>query len=93
MRKIAIRGAFALCVLLVIMYAADYLSLRLGIPKRPPLGSFEVDSYYAVPLKNGKTEFDPLPPQHETCVNSLFPHYGYNPCWYVARHTEKRINV
>lgn len=93
LRTVFIRSVVALLLLLGIVYAGDYGSLRFSIPKREPYGSIEVDSYYAVPLKNGKTEFDPLPSIQQTCVNSLFPHYGYPPCWYVRRHTEKRINV
>jgi hypothetical protein len=27
-----------------------------------------------------------------TCVHSLFPHMGYQPCWYLSRHSEQRTN-
>ena len=45
----------------------------------------------AFPEKNGKTEYQvdaQNPEQIVTCVQSLFPHYGYLPCWYV----KPRIN-
>ncbi len=45
----------------------------------------------AIPEKNGKTEYQvdaQNPEQIVTCVHSLFPHYGYSPCWYV----KPRIN-
>ncbi len=45
----------------------------------------------AIPEKNGKTEYEidaRNPEQTVTCVHSIFPHYGYSPCWYV----KPRIN-
>jgi hypothetical protein len=36
-------------------------------------GSVVVRPYYAVPLKDGKTEFMMLSPETRTCVHSLFP--------------------
>jgi hypothetical protein len=28
-----------------------------------------------------------------TCVNSLFPHQGYLPCWYLSKHTDQRTDI
>ena len=71
-----------------IVYAADYLSVQHRMAHRTqtdPLETTQVRPSYAVPLKNGKDEFDFLDPQPQTCVHSLFPHMGYNPCWYTKR--------
>ena len=94
MARIAKRILLAACLLLAAVYASDYLSLRYRIPgSREPFGTVQVERYYAVPQKNGKTEF--LFDQTETqkCVHSLFPHFGDNPCWYVSRHKQKRIDM
>jgi hypothetical protein len=81
-------------LLLLVVYAGDYLSLRYKIPKgRDPFSSVTVQPYYAIHEKNGRTEYDFAPPQSQVCVRSLFPHFGYNPCWYMSRHTEKRIDI
>jgi hypothetical protein len=48
------------------------------------LGS--VQFYPATQLKNGKLDIYIESPQTETCVHALFPHYGYNPCWYAKRN-------
>ena len=48
------------------------------------LGS--VQFYPATKLKNGKLDIYIESPQTETCVHALFPHYGYNPCWYAKRN-------
>ena len=76
------------------LYAGDYSILRYRIWRgREPYGQVTVHHYDAVPLRNGKTEIFPLAPDNETCVHSLFPHFAFNPCWYVSRHTEDRIDL
>lgn len=79
--------------LVAIAYGVDYLSLRLQIPKRAAYGTVSVRRFYAVTLKNKNTEFMFDDPQDETCVNSLFAHYGDAPCWYLQRHKQQRIDV
>ena len=81
-------------LLLGILYAADYASVRYRIPKsRDPLGSVQVQRYYSVMKKDGKPDFYFDPPQNLTCVHALFPHLGYNPCWYLNRRRVQRINM
>jgi hypothetical protein len=77
----------------VILYAGDYLSVRYRIPNREPLSTVKIQRYYAVPQKDRKTEYYFLDPETRQCVNSLFPHLGSNPCWYVSRHTKKEVNM
>lgn len=82
-------------VLLVgIVYFGDYLSVRYKIPNgRDPFSSVTIQPYYAIHEKNGRTEYDFAQPQSQVCVRSLFPHFGYSPCWYVNSHTQKRIDI
>ena len=61
--------------------------------KRNPYGSVVVRRSYAVAQKNGKTQFIFEPPAPENCVNSLFPHSGMQPCWYLRRHPEQRTDI
>ena len=78
----------------VLVYAGDYLSVRFKIPNdRDPFSSVTVHPYYAIHQKNGKTEYDYAQPQTQVCVRSLFPHFGYDPCWYVKRHSDQRIDI
>ena len=74
-----------------ILYAADYLSARWR--GAAALGTVQVQPYYAVPLKNGKTEFMMLDPETRTCVKSVAPHFGYAPCWYQDGKKEQRIQM
>jgi hypothetical protein len=94
MKHILFRLLVAVVVLLGFVYAGDYVSLRYRIPpNRSQFGSVTVKEMYAIHEKNNKTEYQFPPPQDETCVESLFPHFGYAPCWYLRRHTEKRIDI
>lgn len=94
MKKITARSTGALVLLAALVYAGDYFLVRFKIPKsHEPFSSVTIQPYYAIHQKNGKTEFDYAQPQTQVCVQSLFPHFGYDPCWYVKRHTDKRIDI
>jgi hypothetical protein len=78
----------------VLLYAGDYLSVRYRFPgNRPAFGSVRVHPYYAIPQKGGKMEIVAQDPETRSCVNSLFPHLGASPCWYVRRHVRERIDM
>ena len=94
MNRIIPRIVAALVLLALIVYAGDYLSVRYKIPKsRDPFSTVTIRPYYAIHEKNGRTEFDFAQPESQGCVRSLFPHFGYTPCWYLKRHTDKRIDI
>jgi hypothetical protein len=85
--KHAVLGAI---LSLIALYAGDY-----ALAKSKPLGTVQVQPFYAIHQKNGKTEFDysSLPPETQTCVASLLPHFGNNPCWYVTKHKTRKIEI
>ena len=88
------RMFFIVILALALLYAGDYLSLRYQIPRgRAQYGVVNIQSYYAVGLKSGKTEFMFLGPKNQACVHSLFPHFGDSPCWYLNRKKVQRINM
>jgi hypothetical protein len=91
--RILVRGLLGLLTLLFVTYIGDYASLRLQIPKRPQTQDIQVQPLIAVPEKNHKTEYMLGDQQAQTCVNSLFPQMGYQPCWYVSRHTRPQVNI
>ena len=75
-------------------FAVDFGLFRLRVASnRNAYGSVVVSHYYAVPQKNGKTQFIFDPPASENCVNALYPHAGLLPCWYLQRHPEQRTNI
>lgn len=87
-------AAALLIAVVALVFVADYGVLRLRLAfKRTNYGSVNVQYYYAIPHKNGKTEFDFQPPQAQTCVHSILPHMGYSPCWYLVKHPEQQIKI
>jgi hypothetical protein len=79
----------AILLLLTALYAGDY-----AVAKSKPLGYVEIHPFYAIHQKNGKTEFDySVPAETQTCVASMLPHLGNNPCWYVTTHKTRKIEI
>ena len=93
MKRVLLKAVGALLILASVLFVGDYLSARFQIPKRELCATIKIQPYYAVKLKDNKTEFYFLAPQTEVCIHSLFPHFGRRPCWYVSRHTQQRINM
>ena len=92
---IALRNTLAGAVVLVAAaYLADYAVLRFCVAtNRNATATVTVRPVYAVPHKNRTTEFMLGDPQDQTCVNSLFPHMGESPCWYLRKHKEQQIDM
>ena len=94
MKHLFARLVVYVVVLIALVYAGDYVSLRYRIPhNRSQFGTVTVTEMYAIHEKNSKTEYQFPPPQDHVCVQSLFPHFGYPPCWYLRRHTNQRIDI
>ena len=81
-------------IFLGVVYAGDYIQLRYRIAKnRSPYGVVRIRRYYDVTMKNGKPEFYFDQPTEQTCVNSLFPHAGFAPCWYLRRRPTQEVKM
>lgn len=93
MKRIVAFAAAALVAMLVLAYAVDYLLLRYRMTRNSAYGTVTVRQYYAIQEKNQRTEYVNGAPQDEPCVNSLFPHQGITPCWYLRRHPERQVQV
>ncbi len=77
-----------------VLYVGDYILLRYRVAKsRDPYGAVRIRRYYAVTTKSGKPEYYFDPPIDQTCVRSLFGHFGYPPCWYLMRHTTQELKM
>jgi len=88
------RILFSLVGCAVLLYAGDYVSVRYGLPGgRQTTDTVQIRPYMAIPQKNGREELVPMDARTQTCVISLFPHMGMNPCWYVRGHRQPRIDM
>jgi len=94
MQRMAFYGLVTAILITSLVYAGDYVSWRLRLSaNRQPYGNVAVQSVYVIHEKNGKTEYQFPPPENQMCVQALFPHVGYSPCWYLRKHAEKRIDI
>ncbi len=91
------RASVTTIVLLALVYLGDYLWLRYKVAHPQSgnaYGTVQMIRLLAIPLKDGKTEYelDAQQPEVDTpCVHSLFPHLGDSPCWYLQRESQKPI--
>jgi hypothetical protein len=91
-RRVSRRCLVFVVVASALLYLADDLSARYRMRHGRAGDSLdEVRYYYATPLKNGKLEIFWDQPQYGLCLRSLFPHFGYDPCWYARRHLVKVV--
>jgi hypothetical protein len=90
-RLLAKRVFIALFVVVAIVYAWDFASVRVRMMHAKPGDPFETITslrILAIDEKGGKTEYDvdPVQPQQTgVCVHALFPHNGDLPCWYLKK--------
>ena len=87
------RATIVLLVVLAVFYAGDWLIYRYRLAHGTAFRSVKVNQFVAVPLKNGKEEFDYTGSQQVECVRSVFPWAGDEPCWWVQRHTESKAKI
>ncbi|HVW83025.1 MAG TPA: hypothetical protein VHB50_00010 [Bryobacteraceae bacterium] len=80
--------------ILAVTYGADYVAAKYRIPgNRQIFQDIRVDQLYTATNKWHEVEWSRGEPVLERCVNALFPHFGYRPCWYVTRHTTQITNA
>ena len=90
-RILAKRIVITLVAILAIVYACDFVSVRVRMMHAKPNDPFETVTslrILAIGEKGGKTEYDvdPVQPQQTcVCVHALFPHNGDLPCWYLKK--------
>ena len=86
-----------LAIVLVASWIADlaWFYVRLSFPASGRAsGSVHRVRLLAISDKGNKTEYqvDAVTPEEDVpCANSIFPHGGENPCWYVIKHAKDPI--
>jgi hypothetical protein len=96
-KQIIQRTAMGVVALFLVLYLCDliWFQLRVNFPKLGvATGSVHRFRMLAIPIKNGKVDYEPdtvQPEEDVPCAHSLFPHSGKNPCSYVTRHANDPI--
>jgi len=94
MRTNWIRFFYTVLLLFAMVYGYDFASVRRRMSGHKPGDPFDTVTYphiLAIPEKGNKVEYAldaQAPMETESCVHSIFPHYGYTPCWYVLRRSK-----
>ena len=89
MRVLLERTVIGLLMAVIAVYAGDWLVYRIRAAHGTAFDSVEVKQFIAVPLKDGKDEFDYTGSAQVPCVRAIFPWAGDNPCWWVRQHADR----
>jgi hypothetical protein len=87
-RKILLWGCLALAGATAFTYILDDLWAR---SRGRPVEQVKVDRVYRAINHWNQLEYSLGTPVMQTCVDSLMPHFGDPPCWYLKRHTLQYI--
>jgi hypothetical protein len=99
MRLVLKRVLITAIFLLAVSYIGDYLSVEHRMSAQNQGDPFDVVTYphvLAIPQKGNRVEYAldaQSPMESDPCAHSLFPHFGYAPCWYVNRITQNPLPI
>lgn len=85
-----LRGIFVLLAGFVATYLVDWAIFQF---RGSPLSKVTVNQFQSVPLKGTKIEYDYLGSSDVPCSQSLFPHAGQSPCWYLRRNPNQNTSL
>ncbi len=76
-------------VALGVLYAGDWVMLRVRISHGTAYSVVQVNEFLATPLKGNKMEYDLIGTVPQTCSRSIFPQKGNPACWWLQRHNSQ----
>lgn len=82
------RFVLGLIALVVAVFVVDYVQLKA----RGAAGIGTIPLTVGTALKDGRVQIFTRDDQSESCVRSIFPHFGLNPCWYVKQNSTQIIS-
>lgn len=76
-----------------VLYAGDFAAAKYRLSKNQSawLGSVKIQPMYIIPHKDSRAEYVFGEPETVKCLHSIFPHFGYSPCWYVKKNTQPAV--
>ena len=90
MKQRWLRVLQGLVALLLVLYAVDWVALRLRAERG--VSTVQVEQFLKTPLKGQKEEFDYIGTVDQPCVGSLFPHRSQSACWWLRIHKRQWIS-
>jgi hypothetical protein len=98
-KQIAGRVVAAVLLITAFVFVLDYTVLRVRMLRATatfPCEHLTRNRLLAIKVKNGtyQYELDQVNPTETlTCVHSLFPHFGDQPCWYLKPRLDRPIAI
>jgi hypothetical protein len=87
---IAMKTLLGLLMALMLLYCGDWGVMLHRIANHgDAFGTVMVHSVVTSSLKSGNYDIYGQPPVETPCVHAIFPHQGFTPCWYLAKHAEQ----
>ena len=80
----------ALLAAAAVIYAGDYAYAKA---RTSPFSDISVDRMYAMQNRWGAVEYSVGKSETQRCVYSIFPHFGYSPCWYLKNQSFQYVHV
>ena len=96
-RALLERTVIGLALTLALIYAVDFLYVRIRMIHPRPTDPFETMTaprLLAIPEKGNKVSYEvdeQNPTQTLSCVHAIFPHCGNPPCWYLKGKIDNPI--
>jgi len=91
-KKILKFGVLGIVGVSAIAYSLD--AAAVAFPgSRQLYEDIRVDQVYTATNKWHEIEYSRGLPVTERCIDALFPHSGYRPCWYVKKHNMNVTNT
>ena len=92
MKRLLVRIAVVIAASLVLVGIGDLASfLARKALHHNVYDTVAVDVVNVIPQKGNKAEYVPQGVQNVSCVRSLLPHEGQQPCWYVRRNAVQEV--
>jgi hypothetical protein len=90
LRRWFIRIFLAIAAITTVSYLGDSAVFLL---RGSPTSTVAVSQFMSIPLKGQKIEYDYLGRAQMPCSESLYPHGGQQPCWYLRRDPNVWENI
>lgn len=86
MKRIFVWGVMVLIAALAILYAGDWVVLRIRMGRHAAFSSVQVNQFLVAQLKGHRQEYFHMGIAQQPCVKAIFPHESDPPCWWVRWH-------
>jgi hypothetical protein len=73
-----------------LLYGCDFV---YAWARKAPFADVRIERYLAIAQHFNKISYERTDPVTERCVYSIYPHFGYAPCWYLMRHTVRFVKI